>query len=148
MEMEAEEYILALTSVMDTKEGFTRLVQALLEIDKVLLAERENGNKEADKIKVFEGYYFADSTDISKAEQVCSIAEGMERETEEIELDKSEGKISGEYAYLYPPGIPILVPGERISRAFLDMERKWKEQGIYLQGLSDYNQEKIRVLWE
>lgn len=148
MEMEAEQYILALTSVMDTKEGFRRLVQALREIDEELAAKREESSKIADTEKVFDGYYFVDSTKISKAEQVFTIAEGMEKETEEAALYESEGKISAEYAYLYPPGIPLLVPGERISREFLCMEQKWKAQGIYLQGLGDYRQEKIRVIRE
>ena len=40
MEMEAEQYVLALTSVMDSQEGFDRLVNALLEIDENFYAER------------------------------------------------------------------------------------------------------------
>lgn len=135
MEMEAEQYVLALTSVMDTREGFARLVQALTKIDEELSVGKK-----------FEGYHFLDSVEISEAEQVLSIADGMEGDTEEIDLEKSEGRISGEYAYLYPPGIPILVPGERIGSTFLEMERKWKAQGIFLQGLGDYTQKKIRVI--
>ena len=146
MEMEAEEYVLALTSVMDTKEGFTRLVQALVETDGELAAEQDEENKEENRRKGHSGCHFTDSTDISGAEQALTIADGMEREAEEILLKESEGRISGEYAYLYPPGIPLLVPGERISREFLQRAERWRKQGIFLQGLKDYGQEKIQVL--
>lgn len=138
LEMEAEQYVLALTSVMDTREGFVRLVQALQEIDGRLLKENARDEK-TEKIR---------SIHIAPAEQVLSVAEGMEESTKEVLLESSEGLISAEYAYLYPPGIPVLAPGERISRGFLQQTADWKKQGIRLQGLSDYRQEKIRVVKE
>ncbi len=46
----------------------------------------------------------------------------------------------------YPPGIPLLTPGEKIDRQFLEQALKWKKQGLYLQGLQDYTQEFIWVL--
>ena len=49
-----------------------------------------------------------------------------------IPLERSEGRISSEFAYLYPPGIPLLVPGERISTRFINQAESWKKQGIYL----------------
>ena len=52
-----------------------------------------------------------------------------------VPLTQSEGYISAEYAYLYPPGIPMLVPGERITAQIREhfqwyMERTYEIQGV------------------
>ena len=134
MEMEGENYVIALTSVLDSQEGFDRLTQGLLEID-------------AELCRRFEPEIcFEDSNKVFHAEQVCSISVGMESRKKQVLLKESEGLISGEYAYLYPPGIPLLTPGERIDRQFIKQTLQWKNQGIYLQGLQDYTQEFIWVL--
>lgn len=136
MEMEAEQYVLALTSVMDTKEGFDRLVKALLEIDESLQIGVEKSQK----------YLFTDSSFTIKNQKKCDIWKAVEGKQELISLKESKGRVSAEYAYLYPPGIPLLVPGEEISEDFLLQAEHLKEQGMYLQGFSDYSQKKIRVL--
>lgn len=136
MEMEAEQYVLALTSVMDSKEGFDRLVKALLEIDESLQNKKEK----------MENYIFINSGCTAKKQQKCTIWEAVEGVWEAVPLEESQGRVSAEYAYLYPPGIPLLVPGEEISEDFLIQEERLKNQGIYFQGLKDYSQKKIRVL--
>lgn len=138
MEMEAEQYVLALTSVMDSREGFDRLVNALLEIDESL----QNGEQK------IQDYIFTNSNLVVKNQQKCVIWKAIEENWEFISLQESRGRVSVEYAYLYPPGIPLLVPGEEISEDFLVQEERLKKQGIYFQGLKDYSQQKIRVLKE
>lgn len=138
MEMEAEQYVLALTSVMDSREGFSRLVKALLEIDENLQSGEEKMIK----------YIFTDSGFIEKKQQKCMIWEAVEGDWEVVPLQESRGRVSAEYAYLYPPGIPLLVPGEEISEYFLAQAERLKNQGMYFQGLKDYSQKKIRVLKE
>lgn len=138
MEMEAEQYILALTSVMDSREGFERLVNALLEIDGSLQSKEEKMKK----------YTFTDSSNTVKELQTYRIWEAVEGDWEIIPLQESRGRVSAEYAYLYPPGIPLLVPGEKISESFLVQAERLKKQGMYFQGLKDYSQKKIRVLKE
>ena len=136
MEMEAEQYVLALASVMDSREGFDRLVKALLEIDESLQNKKEK----------MENYIFINSGCTAKKQQKCTIWEAVEGVWEAVPLEESQGRVSAEYAYLYPPGIPLLVPGEEISEDFLIQEERLKNQGIYFQGLKDYSQKKIRVL--
>ena len=75
-----------------------------------------------------------------------TIARAMESEMEEKDLEYGAGRISGEFAYLYPPGIPILTPGEEISREFIQRAGLWKKQGLELQGLSDYSLKKIKTV--
>ena len=75
-----------------------------------------------------------------------SIAQAMESEMEERDLERSAEEISGEFAYLYPPGIPLLAPGEVISREFIKRAGRWQEQGLELQGLADHSLKKIRIV--
>ncbi|MDO4469481.1 MAG: aminotransferase class I/II-fold pyridoxal phosphate-dependent enzyme [Bacillota bacterium] len=138
LEMEAEQYVLALTSVMDSREGFERLANALLQIDKTLKSREERKKT----------FIFKDSGCTVDIRQKCTIWEAVEGDWEVVPLQESRGRTSAEYAYLYPPGIPFLVPGEEISEKFLNQAERLKKQGMYFQGLKDYSQKKIRVLKE
>lgn len=48
---------------------------------------------------------------------------------------ESIGHIALEYAYLYPPGIPLIVPGERITKEASDLLRIYQELGYSIEGL-------------
>ena len=143
LEMEAPGYVLALTSVMDTEEGFQRLGEALEDIDFSLDGKDAGASLETEKDLLF--------TKEKKEEhprQIMTIAQAMENTMEVGDLENSKGKISGEFAYLYPPGIPLLVPGEEITEDFLKKADSWKSRGIYLQGLTDHSQKKIKTVKE
>ena len=73
-----------------------------------------------------------------------TIAEAENSTQTRIPMDESAGRISGEYIYLYPPGIPLTVPGERISRELLEQLQECRVQGYSLQGMEDYN---MKYLW-
>lgn len=45
------------------------------------------------------------------------------------------GKISVEYAYVYPPGIPLIVPGERISEEVILLIEEYSKMGFQIEGL-------------
>ena len=64
----------------------------------------------------------------------------------EIKLWDSAGFVSAEYAYLYPPGIPLLVPGEEIPGEALRLLRQARDAGLEIQGLRDEAGERIRVI--
>ncbi|MDY3919353.1 MAG: aminotransferase class I/II-fold pyridoxal phosphate-dependent enzyme [Candidatus Limivivens sp.] len=131
LEMAAGGYALALTSFEDTQEGFDRLEQALREIDRGL-----EGSRQPCEIQ---DYVFSN-------ERVCSPAEAWDGPKRIVNLEDSEGMVSGEFLYLYPPGIPLLVPGERISRELLQRVHACRENGLSLQGPADYSCREIRVL--
>ena len=61
---------------------------------------------------------------------------------------KVQGKIAAEFVYLYPPGIPIIVPGEQITGLFTRNVRRYMEQGLNLHGLCGENNETISVVKE
>ncbi|MDD6038111.1 MAG: aminotransferase class I/II-fold pyridoxal phosphate-dependent enzyme [bacterium] len=131
LEMYSGEYAVALCSLMDTEDGFERLLQALLEIDDTL-----EWKETADS--------FVGSCYIPR-EYVCEIAKAAEAKKESVLLEKAVGAVSGEYVYLYPPGIPLLTPGERIDEAFVRSATELKQRGMQLEGMRDFTGEQIEI---
>ena len=66
------------------------------------------------------------------SEQVTTLQEATEAEAEEVVFDDAGNRISGEYVYSYPPGIPIIVPGERLTAEKLDRLKKMSQEGYDL----------------
>ena len=138
VEMESEHYVLALAAVGDREEGFERLCQAIEEIDREE-SQKKKEKKDFDEDKTDKALYLPRN-------QLMSIADAMDSESEVRKLEESIGKISAEFGYLYPPGIPLIVPGEQITGQFIRNMRIYMEEGLYLQGLEDYTNETIRVV--
>lgn len=122
LELAEEEYILAMTSVMDTKNGFEMLIKALKEIDnklyieKVDICERKecssdilNEIKIKPHEKVLEIYEIEDVIDTSKFESNY--------------YGECEGEVSLNTIIVYPPGIPLIVAGERITKEDIEYIR-------------------------
>lgn len=72
-------------------------------------------------------------------------ADAWDASSERISLKDSLGRISGEFMYLYPPGIPLLVPGERISQELLARVQGCLESGLSIQGMEDFSCQTVRV---
>lgn len=130
MEMRAGSYILAMTSIADTDAGFERLKQALLELDKscrFISTERTEGAGVSFALPRTELVYLP-----GKAEDFR-----RKNQTECCRFEEAEGRISLEYAYLYPPGIPLLVPGERISGEVISQLLGYQKQGFSIEGIRE-----------
>ena len=135
-EMEAEQYVVFLTSVGDTRESFDRLCTALETVDADL------------STRVL-------TSDVGRAsapmrfpvnESVMCMADAEEAPEESIPLLSAEGRISADTVYLYPPGIPLLIPGERIGRELLELLERYEKEGFSLQGMADMEGKRIRVV--
>ena len=104
VEMAYTNYVIAMTSICDKKKNFRKLAKALLEIDKNIkqIAKIERNLEE---------------TDQSIPEKNLKIYETIEKKNiKKIGYKEAEGKISNEYIFVYPPGIPFIVPGEIIGK--------------------------------
>lgn len=128
LEMAAGSYALAMTSVGDTEEGFRRLGDALEEID------RSAGERPAGAAGL--------AGALPKNETVLTSARmeelsGEKGNVRKVPLEECAGHVSTEYAYLYPPGIPVIVPGERISRESVEMLLTSRSQGFSLEGMEE-----------
>lgn len=83
---------------------------------------------------------------VLKNEAPMTIWEAEQSPKSQVALETSQGRICGEYLYLYPPGVPLAVPGERISRELLEKVLWYRDRKWYLQGLEDPEMEKIWVV--
>ena len=72
--------------------------------------------------------------------------EAWEKEQEAIRLKEAQGRLAGEFLNLYPPGTPILVPGERITEEIIAFLEMCMSEGLTVQGIS--REGNIRVLRE
>lgn len=103
IEMAYPSYALLIATIFDTGEAFGRLAHALQKIDKNLIREKTS-------------YNFT----YKRPKKVYEIYEANFMDKKEYSLTDSIGKVSGEFIYAYPPGIPILAPGELISADVID----------------------------
>ena len=62
-----------------------------------------------------------------------------------VDLEKSVDRIAADYIYLYPPDIPIIIPGEVITKEFVQLVKMYKKNGFMVEGLLD-DMDKINVL--
>ena len=145
LELYSAQYVLAMTSVMDTQEGFERLLQALLVID----GELEQARKQ-DKRGQFQtpqhGAEYVLKEIVQSVKKVMEISEIADYNIEETACEACAGKVCAEFIYLYPPGIPMVVPGEMLSEEliwFLEMCRK---TGLNVQGTKDRQYRSIRTV--
>ena len=131
-EMAAYNYVLLITSVGDTEEGFRRLYEAVSDLENS--PEGLISGKSDDisvKKTVIAGMTF------ERPETVMRISEAMDSGKAALPLDSCVGKISAEFMYLYPPGVPLIVPGERISLQFVRNMRRYMSAGMKIAGIRD-----------
>ena len=109
-EMHCADNVLLMSSCADTDEGWEIVRKALLRADQILSGYR-GIRKQRGRIP--------EKTAAAPIETVLSPAEAHRRilvgEFRRIPLPEARGQISAEYVMAYPPGIPLLIPGERIA---------------------------------
>lgn len=79
-------------------------------------------------------------------EQVLPMHEAYDAPVHCIALDAAVGAISAEMVIPYPPGIPILLPGERIDAEVIALLSLLKESGARFQGISDPQLTSIKII--
>ncbi|MGN1390266.1 MAG: aminotransferase class I/II-fold pyridoxal phosphate-dependent enzyme [Bulleidia sp.] len=112
MEMAEGHHVLAMTSAADDPGDLRILAEAL--------------NKADEKMKDLNRL---DPLPITPPEARMSIHDAIEAEHDTIPLQESPGRTAGEYLFLYPPGIPLIVPGEVISEDQLSLLSEKAEEG-------------------
>lgn len=117
LEMSSINYALAMTSICDGKENFKRLLYALIDIDNKL----EKKYKKKEKLDI--------TLQLPKKE--LSILETIKNTNSEFKTYKeTEGRISKEYIWVYPPGIPLITPGEVISKELIKRIEEFRKANI------------------
>jgi len=124
--------ILAIISAGDRALEIERLISALSEIKRLYCK---------DKAGMFDHEYI--NPIVALAPQAAFYS-GKKT----LPIENSIGKISGEFVMCYPPGIPIIAPGEMITEEILNYIFYAKEKGCLLTGPQDLNIETIDVVEE
>ncbi len=128
MEMASGTFVLAILSMMDTEEGFQRLTHALLEIDAGLRQETE-GNLSIPWPK--------------QPDVKMELRDAFLAAYKDLDIRRAEGEVAADFVNLYPPGIPILVPGEVITEQIVHMITEYMEHGYPVSGIEN---EKVKVV--
>ena len=124
--------LLAYVSVGDRPKDIERLVAALAEI-------RRNYRKDPSKTLKME---YIDPI------VVCGPQDAFYAEKESLPIAKSCGRICSEFVMCYPPGIPILAPGEQITEEILTYIRYAKKKGCQITGPEDMSIQYLNVMTE
>lgn len=124
--------ILAYLSIGDRKQEIERLVSALAEIRRRFK-------------KAKSGLYVAEYV---TPEVVITPQDAFYADKESLALMETDGRICSEFVMCYPPGIPILAPGERITKKVLEYICYAKEKGCSMTGSEDPQIERLNVLKE
>jgi len=147
-EMVTPFYVLLLASVGDTREGFRRLADALHAIDEIWQAADSEDEKKREptadmnRAEMQVGPAMQDSSAVQggaaaqqvRPETVCTVGEAMDARQECVPLRKAAGRVAGDFLYLYPPGIPMLVPGERVSPETITEAMQYRAEGFDVHG--------------
>ena len=166
LEMENLTYGIAMTSICDKKEDFDELWKAISEIDKMCEEkEKENRslnkavnetkiaiqnqdkveieicdkNKPKIETKIHNHYKVIQEKENEQTIYPPKIIESWQcrgKAMETVELADSTGRVSGKYVMIYPPGVPILVPGEKILKETVENISQYLYNGYNVLGLS------------
>ncbi len=124
--------ILAYVSIGDRMRDIERLVSALAEIRRL---------HQRDRTGMLTQEYIPPRV-------AATPQEAFYADKESLPLRQTEGRICSEFVMCYPPGIPILAPGEQITGDILDYIEYAKEKGCSLTGPEDPDVERLNVLTE
>lgn len=133
-EMYMGSYVLAMTSCMDTNEGFFRLLSAIKELNqcsKQWIPSTPFLPNIPPQLQQFQ------------LKTILSIAESDQYSSIPIPLEEAQDKISANFIYLYPPGIPFVVPGECFSKKILQQIIWYQTHGFEVLGIEN---RKINII--
>lgn len=122
--------ILAIITGGDSKLEIERLLSALSEIKRLYSRSA---------VGLFDHEYINPIVELPPQEAFYA-------EQESLPLDETDGRVCAEFVMCYPPGIPILAPGERITKDILDYIKYAKEKGCNLTGCRDMKVERLEVV--
>lgn len=122
--------ILAYISIGDRPQDLERLMGALSDIRRLY---------SQDPAKMLNTEYINPTV-------LASPQQAFYADKKSVPLKKAANKICGEFVMCYPPGIPILAPGEMITKDIINYIQYAKEKGCSMQGTQDLDVEYLNVL--
>ncbi len=127
VEMADPFHVLVIVSIGDRRDDLNRLVEALREISKEYYGTGKPSPLEGVGVPLF----------MNQAH--LTPREAFFADHHYVEVEKAIGCISSEIVTVYPPGIPLLIPGEVITQEVLDYLREMLKLGAFVDGLDEGN---------
>jgi len=166
MEMACDSYVLAMFTIGDKASGYERLTDALLELDRRMsqavcgsdesedrelpvreetggkepdknraVLQKKNGGKEPEESKV-EPQGETSGMRAEESRESIPLSECWDQPVEWVALRDAVGRFAGEFVNIYPPGTPVLVPGEKIQEGDRRLIGQYLADGLKVQGIS------------
>lgn len=119
-ELSSFTYVIAMTSIMDTRDGFERLAKALKEIDERLVDDVQKVPRTGIRPQ--------------KAMELYQAKSGRESL---VKLTEAKSLVSSGMICIYPPGAPIVVPGEIITEEAIGLIETAQAEGLHITGVRE-----------
>ncbi len=128
-EMAGRAYVLAMATVCDSRKSLNALARALIAIDKTIPLA-----KKPDESSAFP---------IPEIAQPPALA--LAQAGEWVSFESASGRVCLDYIFAYPPGIPLVCPGEILSQELIEMLRSYGQAGITLKSTKGLDNNNIWV---
>lgn len=130
LEMASGNYVIAMTSLCDTQIGFDRLYEALVDIDK---------NTKDAKNEILPIH------SIKHPEYKLPPHKAVFEKSISLPYEKCNGLICRDTMYVYPPGIPLIVSGEKVNSEIIESIRRFEDAGLTIHA-DDYKKGFMNIL--
>ena len=141
LEMAGSTYVLAIITGNDSECGIMRLIQAIREIDADIEEKIISENKSTEI-----SFETVDLRGDAPLIGIMTITEAWDSSKERILLGSAVGRIAAEFVNLYPPGVPLIVPGEIYSKRLVKRMQLFVSKKMNLQGVEPNENGNIYVL--
>lgn len=122
--------LMALITIGDTKESVDKLIFGIQQLESHYSSKKKNTVIHRPDLP----------------EVIITPRDAFYQHKRKVKLEDSKGEISGEMIMAYPPGIPIICPGEKITKEIIDYIKLLKNEHSSLQGATDPFINEIMVL--
>ena len=119
-EMSDNSNVILIPSLFSTEDDFKKVYESLIKCDLQLIRRNEPIIKESVDIKT-----------------VMKPYEAIDMLKTDVDFTKAAGKIAGENITPYPPGIPLVMMGEKINKEVIELIKYYKESRVTVLGLND-----------
>jgi lysine decarboxylase len=133
-ELADHRHLIFLITVGDDDHSVDRLLRGLRD-----LAEAASGRPPIPKLACAAEL-------LDGAEYVVHPRDAFLGPTRRAPIAKAVGELAAEPVSPYPPGVPVLVPGQRITQAIVDFLRAGVEEGMLIEGASDPKLDELRIV--